>query len=68
MATSRDDQYFLTTPPMEFIRDVRDVMQDGDNLAPDALVADIVADINPLVALQKSLVVVRKLVVEALAQ
>lgn len=38
----KDNQYFLTTPPMEFIRDIRDIMSDGDNLAPEKLIADIV--------------------------
>jgi hypothetical protein len=45
MATN-DEQYFLTTPPMEFIRDIRDIMQGGDNLAPEALIADIVGLLN----------------------
>jgi len=38
----KDDRYFLVTPPMEFIRDIRDIMSDGDNLAPERLVADVV--------------------------
>lgn len=38
----KDDRYFLVTPPMEFIRDIRDIMSDGDNLTPERLVADIV--------------------------
>ena len=43
---NKDDQYFLVTPPMEFIRDIRDIMQDGDGLAPEALAADIVGLLN----------------------
>ena len=35
------DRYFLTTPPMEFIRDLRDVVKFGDNLSCDRLLADI---------------------------
>lgn len=38
----KDNQYFLVTPPMEFIRDIRDIMSDGDNLTPEKLVADVV--------------------------
>jgi hypothetical protein len=45
-----DDQYYLVTLPMEFIRDIRDIMQDGDNLAPETLIADVVSMLNGYIA------------------
>lgn len=39
---SKDDKYFIETPPMEFIGDLYDIMYDGDNLSPEKLVAEIV--------------------------
>lgn len=38
----KDNWYFLITPPMEFIRDILDIMSDGDNLTPERLITDVV--------------------------
>jgi hypothetical protein len=35
------EEYFKHTPPLEFIRDLRDIMRGGDNLTPERLNADI---------------------------
>lgn len=34
--------YYKDTPPLGFIQDVYDIMQDGDGLTPEKLVADVV--------------------------
>lgn len=36
-----DDLYFKLTPPEVFIKDLRDIVADGDNLEPTALLADV---------------------------
>lgn len=33
--------YFSGTSPIDFIKDLHDIMQGGDNLSPERLVADV---------------------------
>jgi hypothetical protein len=36
-----DEVYFLHTPPMEFLRDVNEIIKGGDNLTPVSILGDV---------------------------
>jgi len=47
------DRYYEDTSPMEFIKDLQDIMKDGDNLAPEKLISDIVFMLNHYIEAQE---------------
>jgi hypothetical protein len=47
--------YYKETPPLEFIGDVYDIMKDGDGLAPEKLVVDVVDMLGKYLSAQHSI-------------
>jgi len=45
--------YYKDTPPLEFIKDLYNIMKDGDSLAPEKLVADVVDMLAKYLAAQR---------------